>query len=187
MTSSSRSNANLSDKTLAAAVTTAGAVLGSLWAGAWLSSQVSGHGTPKGGLLTPLMALTSATNPSISWGRPVGPPVLYWGLTVIVTVALSGLALVLATKSRRSASSAKADPRQLRGLASHRDVDHVAGRKALLARASSLRPSLNNPRELDVGHWLGQVGRSTATAVSRTRWCCSGRPGRARACTSSSR
>jgi type IV secretory pathway TraG/TraD family ATPase VirD4 len=159
VTSSSRTNANLSDRALAVAVTGTGAVLGCLWAGAWLSSQVSGHGTPKGGLLTPLMALTSATDPSRSWGRPVGPPVLYWGLTVIMAVALGGLALVVATKSRRSASSAKADPRQLRGLASHRDVDHVAGPKALLRRASSLRPSLNNPRELDVGHWLGRVAR----------------------------
>ena len=159
MTSSSRTNANLSDRALAAAVTTTGAVLGCLWAGAWLSSQVSGHGTPKGGLLTPLMALTSATDPSRSWGRPVGPPVLYWGLTVIVAMALGGLALVVATSVRRRDSSAKADPRQLRGLASHRDVDHVAGPKALLRRASSLRPSLNNPRELDVGHWLGRVAR----------------------------
>src|SRR5665647_3705592 len=103
MTSSSRSNANLSDKTLAVTVTTAGAVLGCLWAGAWLSSQVSGHGTPKGGLLTPIIALTSATDPSRSWGRPVGPPVLYWGLTVIMAVALGGLALVLATNGRRRA------------------------------------------------------------------------------------
>ncbi|MHB1474727.1 MAG: type IV secretory system conjugative DNA transfer family protein [Dermatophilaceae bacterium] len=159
MTSSSRTSANLSDKTLAVTVTGTGAVLGCLWAGAWLSSQVSGHGTPKGGLLTPLMALTSASDPSQSWGRPVGPPVLYWGLTIMITMALGGLAVVVATNARRRVSSAKTDPRQLRGLASHRDVDHVAGRKALLARASSLRPSLHNPRVLDVGHWLGRVAR----------------------------
>jgi type IV secretion system protein VirD4 len=159
VTSSSRTSATLSDRALAVAVTTAGAVLGCLWAGAWLSSLLSGHGTPKGGLLTPLMALTSASDPSRSWSRPVGPPALYWGLTVIIAMALGGLALVVATKVHRRASSAKADPRQLRGLASHHDVDHVAGPKALLRRASSLRPSLNNPRELDVGHWLGRVGR----------------------------
>ncbi|HEY8653758.1 MAG TPA: type VI secretion protein, partial [Dermatophilaceae bacterium] len=159
MTSSSRTSANLSDRALAVAVTTAGAVLGCLWAGAWLSSLLSGHGTPKGGLLTPIIALTNPIDPSISWGRPMGPAALYWGITVIIAVALVGLALVVARNGRRSASSAKADPRQLRGLASHRDVDHVAGPKALLRRASSLRPSLNNPRELDVGHWLGRVGR----------------------------
>jgi type IV secretion system protein VirD4 len=159
MTSSSRPGANLRDTALAVALTTAGAVLGCLWAGAWLSSQVSGHGTPKGDLFTPLIALTNPTDPSASWGRPVGPPVLYWGLTVVIALALSGLALVVATNVRRHNNSAKADPRQLPGLASRHDVAHVAGRKALLRRASSLRPSLPNPGELDVGHWLGQVGR----------------------------
>jgi len=159
MISSSRANANLSDKTLATAVMTTAAVLGCLWSGAWLSSQLSGHGTPEGGLFTPLSALTSPTDPSRSWGQPVGPPALYWGLTVVIATALTGLAVVTATSVRRHNNTAKADPRQLPGLASHRDVAHVAGRKALLRRASSLRPSLPNPRELDVGHWLGRVGR----------------------------
>ena len=111
MTSSSRTSANLSDRALAVAVTTAGAVLGCLWAGAWLSSVISGHGTPKGDLLTPLLALTNPTDPSISWGQPVGPPALYWGLTIMIAMALGGLALAVATNVRRRASSAKADPR----------------------------------------------------------------------------
>jgi type IV secretion system protein VirD4 len=75
-------------------------------------------------------------------------------------VSMGGLALVLAAKVRRRANSAKFDPRQQPGLASGRDVDQVAGRKALLRRASSLRPSLNNPTVRDVGHWLGRAGRT---------------------------
>jgi type IV secretory pathway TraG/TraD family ATPase VirD4 len=106
-----------------------------------------------------MMALTNPSDPSKTWGRPVGPPALYWGLTVLVAAANGGFALVVAAKIRRRASSAKADPRQLQGLASHSDVDHVASRKALLRRGSSLRPSLNNPSVLDVGRWLGRAGR----------------------------
>ena len=159
MTPTSRTNASLSDRALAAAITTTGAVLGCLWIGAWLSSQLSGHSTPKGDLFTPMMALTNPSDPSKTWGRPVGPPALYWGLTVLVAAANGGFALVVAANIRRRASSAKADPRQLQGLASHSDADHVAGRKALLRRGSSLRPSLNNPNVLDVGRWLGRAGR----------------------------
>jgi len=159
MTASSRTNANLSDKTLAVAITTTGAVLICLWSGAWLSSQVSGHGPAKGGVLTPLMALANPTDPSRSWGQPVGPPVLYWGLTAVMATALSCLAFVVTTKVQRHNNSAKADPRQLPGLASRHDVDLVAGRKALLRRASNLRPSLANPGELDIGHRLGRVAR----------------------------
>jgi type IV secretory pathway TraG/TraD family ATPase VirD4 len=159
MTAGSRTIANLSDKTLAVAVTSTAAVLVCLWSGAWLSSEVSGHGPAKGGLLTALMALANATDPSRSWGQPVGPPVLYWGLTAVIATALSCLAFVVTTKLQRRNNSAKADPRQLPGLASHHDVDLVAGRKALLRRASNLRPSLANPGELDVGHWLGRVAR----------------------------
>ena len=91
MTSTGRTTANLSDRALARAVTTTGAVLGCLWAGAWLSSQISGHGTLKGDLFTPLMALTNPSDPSKTWGRPVGPPALYWCLTVIIAIAFSGL------------------------------------------------------------------------------------------------
>src|SRR4029079_8389726 len=94
-----------------------------------------------------------------SWGHPVGPPVLYWGLTVVIVLALGGLAFVVATNVRGGAPSGKPDPRQLMGLASHHNVAHVAGRKALLRRASSLRPSLPNPAELDVGHWLRRCAR----------------------------
>jgi type IV secretory pathway TraG/TraD family ATPase VirD4 len=159
MTASGRTNAHLSDKTLAVAITTTAAVLICLWSGAWLSSQVSGHGPAKGGLLTALMALASPTDPSRSWGQPVGPPVLYWGLTAVIVTALSCLAFVVTTKVQRRNNCAKADPRRLPGLASHHDVDLVAGRRALLRRASNLRPSLANPGELDVGHWLGRVAR----------------------------
>ena len=159
MTSSSRTNVNLSDKTLAMAVTTAAALLGCLWSGAWLSSQLSGHGPARGSLLTPVMALTNPTDPSRSWGQPVGPPVLYWALTVIVATALIGLVFVIATNVQHNNNSANADPRKLPGLATHHDVVHVAGRKALLCRAANLRPSLPNPAELDIGHWLGRVAR----------------------------
>jgi type IV secretion system protein VirD4 len=159
MTSSRRTNVNLSDKTLAMAVTTTAAVLGCLWSGAWLSSQVSGHGPARGGLLTPVMALTNPTDPSRSWGQPVGPPVLYWALTVVIATAMIGLAFVIATNVQYNNNSANADPRKLPGLATHHDVVHVAGRKALLCRAANLRPSLPNPAELDIGHWLGRVAR----------------------------
>jgi type IV secretory pathway TraG/TraD family ATPase VirD4 len=159
MTSSSRTNVNLSDKTLAVAVTTTAAVLGCLWSGAWLSSQVSGHGPVRGGLLTPVMALTNATDPSRSWSQPVGPPVLYWGLTVTVATALISLVFVISTRVQRNVNHANADPRKLPGLATQHDVAHVAGRKALLRRAANLRPSLPNPAELDIGHWLGRVAR----------------------------
>jgi type IV secretion system protein VirD4 len=159
MSSSRRPGANLSDLGLAVVVTTTGAVLGCLWAGAWLSSQASGHGTPKGALFTPLVAMTNPADPSRSWGRPVGPPVLYWSLTVVITVALGCLTFIVATSVRRFNNSVKADPRQIPGLARNHDVAAAAGRKALLRRASNLRPSLANPGALDVGHWLGRVGR----------------------------
>jgi len=54
------------------------------------------------------------------------------------------------------ASRASEDPTRVEGLADRRQVSAIAGTKALLARASTLRPSLDHTTPAQVGYFLGR-------------------------------
>jgi type IV secretion system protein VirD4 len=131
--------------------------VGALWVAGAASAVVSGHPVPRGKLLAPLAAFARPGDPSVAWGGPVGPAAAYWSLASVITAALGGLVLAAWRLSRRQAHE-KDDPTRAEGLAGRRQVADVAGRKALLARASMLRPSIVRPRPAEVGYRLGSAG-----------------------------
>lgn len=150
---------------LALGVVVAGIVLyGVLWASGVLSALLSGHTVPSGHELAPVTAFGHGGDPSASWGSPVGPPVLYWGISVVLLGVL-GVAgwwtwrtFSTVNGSRHGSRNLSTDdPSHLEGIASRHEVRMGAGAKALVAQASVLRPSLSKPAVTDVG-W--QVGTS---------------------------
>ena len=86
---------------------------------------------------------------------PVGPPLLYWGVTgsalLLAVAVIVAIGRLVSAESRRKGD----DPTSIVGLADRGQVKAVAGATALLARASTLRPSVLHPVPADVGFSLG--------------------------------
>ncbi len=141
-------------------------VAGLLWAGGALSAWLSGHRIPPGRLLGGVAALSHLSDPSAAWHSPVGPTALYWPCTAAV-LACGAIAAWGAWRIWRFESSSRGPAGLLRakGLATRGEVRRAAGRRTVLARASTLRPSLDRPRPCDVGFRLG-VSRGVACWAS---------------------
>ena len=101
-----------------------------------------------------LAAFVHMGDPSRASRVPVGPPFSYWGVTgsalLLAVAVIVGIGRLVSAESRRKGD----DPTSIVGLADHGQVKAVAGATALLARASTLRPSAR-PVPADVGFSLG--------------------------------
>jgi type IV secretory pathway TraG/TraD family ATPase VirD4 len=132
------------------------AVVGILWAAAAASALLTGHAAPRHHLAGAVLAFAHFGNPSRAWQAPVGPPLVYWTLTVLVSVAAAVAAFVLrrafagAGEVRGSAVDSAA------GLATYREVQRAAGVRRLSRRGRVLRPALVKPARHDLGYRLGR-------------------------------
>lgn len=131
------------------------------WAGR-LAALIAGSDRLHGHWFAELTAFEHLGDPSLAWHANVGAPAVYWLLQLlglaVAAAALGGvwwLVRELSGKHRRSGRSD--DPEHAEGLASRRDVKVAASERALLKRASTLRPSVTHPRPRDVGVTLGQA------------------------------
>jgi type IV secretory pathway TraG/TraD family ATPase VirD4 len=136
---------------LVAAIVAAGV----LWAAGALSAVLSGHPVPHGHPFGGLAAFAHAGDPSVAWGAPLGSSLLYWTVTAVVVAVLMTL-VWLGWRLWHGAGAASNDPALVEGLADRRQVTAIAGTKALLARAATLRPSLTRPSPVEVGYFLGR-------------------------------
>lgn len=164
-TSSRRATLGNSDRLLALATLSVGALVVVLWLGAALSAIVRRRQPPPLSLEAVIRVVGSAAgHPSAAWGDVVGPTGLYWACVGLV---LAVLAVMLAAIWRLLHTNAdgKEDPRHAEGLASRAETDTVAGRRALKARAGQLRPGLTAPRIEDLGHALGEARGVTCFAT----------------------
>ena len=93
-------------------------------------------------------------------------PVVYWIITALLIAGLGvGVGWVW-MRLRRHTRQVELDPRRAAGVATRHDVQTAASEAALLRRAGSLRPSLENPAMVDVGYRLGtSKGRSVWASV----------------------
>ena len=123
-----------------------------LWAGGAASALIDGRRVPTGRLFAGLRAFARPGDPSLAWGSPVGPAFLYWTATsavVLVSCSTGWVAWRVGQAGRRRDA--------VEGVARRRDVMATAGCRAVLARASTLRPSLLvTPTARDVGYRLGR-------------------------------
>lgn len=65
---------------------------GALYVGAWTSARLSGHKLPKASILAVVTAFRDWRDPSLAWHGPVGPAWMYWGVTIVILLALAVLA-----------------------------------------------------------------------------------------------
>ena len=147
----------ISERWFISAVLVAATATSVLWLGAALSAVASGYGSPGFDLVALVGALAEHRgDPSAAWSQPVGSARSYWGCTLAIAVLLTFLAAVAFKVYRLQSWSTQADPGKLHGLASRHEVAKVAGAKALLSRAGTLRPSLTRATVNDLGHRLGR-------------------------------
>src|SRR4051812_26570992 len=71
------------DTRFALAVITVGAIWATLWLGACASASLSGHSIPHPSPDAPPLVLARPGDPQSAWGVPVGPPGLYWSVTLL--------------------------------------------------------------------------------------------------------
>ena len=155
-------NPELTDWLLAAlaVVLAVGAVL---WAGAAAATLLTSGRLPDGGITAALIAVAHVGDPAVAWGSAVQipGPVLYWSVSgCVVVVAAVGGALVWQLWGRWfGAGSQVVQVRHLPGLASRGEAQSAAGRRAVLRRASVVRPSVGStPLPEQVGYRLGCTG-----------------------------
>lgn len=143
--------------TNAALVLLCGAVVAALLlrAAGSVAAFATGTEQPSTGPAAGLRVLVEPTSPGAALGVRDLSPIAYWaGLLalIVLLVGVAGAVWVLIARTRHRSVN---DPRRIRGTATRRDIDAAASEKALLRRASTLRPSLNHPRAGDVGYLLG--------------------------------
>ncbi|MGH8995382.1 MAG: type IV secretory system conjugative DNA transfer family protein [Acidimicrobiales bacterium] len=131
--------------------------IGALWLAGTISAVISGHHAPHGHPLGELAAFAHVGDPSRGWHAPVGPAVLYWVVTTLTLTLLGFLAWGARRMFRPARPNGRSgdDPTKLDGLADRTQVLDATGPKALIAQAKVLRPSLDKPKALDVGWYLG--------------------------------
>ncbi len=135
-----------------------------LWVGACLAAIVTRQRPPalRGVALAAL--LTRPGDPSAAWGTAMPGPITYWAVTALFFAAAAGAGLAVWRGWRRHDRAGRADPRRLPGTASPAEVTAAAGKRAVLRRAATVRPSLPRTRPADVGYLLGRCAGRPAWA-----------------------
>ncbi len=137
-----------------------------LYGAGHIAAALSGVEQPRGPLSSGMRVLTEPSNPSHALDCPDLACWLYWAVVGTVSIAGVGAAWTVLAWASRQKHRRAADPRQIPGIATRRDVYAAAGAKALLRRADVLRPSLARPRPADVGYLLGRsCGRPVWASV----------------------
>src|SRR5699024_8838609 len=105
-------------------------------------------------------------DPGAALEAPGLTPSLYWITPPLPPPVLGAGVGWLWMRPRPHTRQVELDPRHAAGVATRHDVQATASEAALLHRAGSLRPSLENPTAADVGYRLGtSKGRSVWASV----------------------
>jgi type IV secretion system protein VirD4 len=110
---------------------------------------------PSRGAAAGLGVLAQPGHPGTALGANSLSPIAYWATLIVLVIALASVAWVGWSATARARHRTGRDPRRIEGTADRRDIDAAASRKALLRRASTLRPSLSRAAAEDVGYLLG--------------------------------
>ena len=121
-----------------------------------IAAFLSGAAQPQVGIAGGVAMLFNPTNPTEVLQAPGLNAILYWSIAVLLLLVLGGAFGWAWVRWRRHSHNVDADPRRLAGTASSHEVVTSASAKALLRRAVTLRPSLEQPEPADVGYLLGR-------------------------------
>ncbi len=132
-----------------------GALVSVLRVAGTLAAWASGADPPHGGLAGGFRVVQHPGDPNAAFGTAGISPAVYWSTVAAMVVFTVGCAWLLWRLIHGLRHRVARDPRRLAGVATTRDVARSASAKALLARGTTLRPSLTRPRPQDVGYLLG--------------------------------
>ena len=124
-----------------------------LWLAGAASAVLADHRVPRHRPFAGLAALGHLADPSLAWHGQVGAAPLYWTVTALVFLVPGVIGWLL----WRTLQAGQRRPEQVEGVAKRRQVADAACERVLLARASTLRPSMARPSAADVGYRLGRA------------------------------
>lgn len=131
-----------------------------------IAALIAGQPGPTGGVADGLRVVVDPAHPGRALGAPHISGAAYW----LVVAGILGLAFLVAWGIWRVVGGfrhrSSHDPRRIQGIATRRDIDAAASKSALVRRARTLRPSIDDPRAEDVGYLLGRsCGREIWASV----------------------
>lgn len=121
-----------------------------------VAAFLAGTAQPQVGIAAGVTLLFSPTNPAEVLQAPGLNAILYWSIAILLLLILGSAIGWAWVRWRRHSHNVDTDPRRLAGTASSHEVATSASAKALLRRAATLRPSLEQPEPADVGYLLGR-------------------------------
>ncbi|GAB3764849.1 type IV secretory system conjugative DNA transfer family protein [Microlunatus parietis] len=121
-----------------------------------VAAFLTGTPQPEAGPASGLGVLFNLADPATALAAEGLNPVAYWTITVVLLAGLACGAGWVWVRLRRHTRKTESDPRRLAGTATGHEVKTAASSKALLRRANTLRPSLDEPTAADVGYLLGR-------------------------------
>ena len=128
-----------------------------LWVSGAIAALVSDLPWPHGHPIAGFAALAHFTDPSSAWGQPVGPAWRYWAITAVLLGVAGAAGYGLWRLWRPTGARTASNPDRIPGLATRWQVRSAAGRRTLMRRAATLRPSLDKPQAADLGYLLGRA------------------------------
>ncbi|MCL2489146.1 MAG: TraM recognition domain-containing protein [Propionibacteriaceae bacterium] len=120
-----------------------------------LACLITGQPQPAGSWAAGLGVLAHLTDPGLALGADGLNPVAYWAVTVVALTGLAVAGMWLWGVVRRSSEKTATDPHRIAGTATRDEVRMLASDRALLKRAATLRPSIQQPKPADIGYLLG--------------------------------
>jgi type IV secretion system protein VirD4 len=121
-----------------------------------VAAFLTGAPQPDAGITGGLAVLFNLAAPGSALHSAGLNTVAYWAAVVILLVVLGAGGAWGWTRWRRHSRKFETDPHRLAGTATSHEVANTASARALLRRADTLRPSLDDPSAEQVGYLLGQ-------------------------------
>ncbi|MCC6854793.1 MAG: type IV secretory system conjugative DNA transfer family protein [Microbacteriaceae bacterium] len=131
-----------------------------------IAAFLTGAPQPAGGIEAGLGVLLRPGDPGDPLGVPGLNPVVYWIATAVLLAVIGVAGWWGWSLLRRHSTATRRDPHRIQGTATGAEVAQAASSRALLRRASTLRPSTSDPKPADVGYLLGRShGRQVWASV----------------------
>ncbi|MGN6035887.1 TraM recognition domain-containing protein [Brevibacterium casei] len=120
-----------------------------------ITAFLTGTAQPEAGPASGVGVLFNPGDPATALNAEGLHVVAYWAVAAVLLAGLVAGIVWVWTLLRRHSRKTDTDPHRLAGAATRHEVAQAASSKALLGRASSLRPSLERPKPADVGYRIG--------------------------------
>ena len=129
-----------------------------------VAAFLTGTPQPTAGATGGVAVFFDPADPGGQLGADGLKPVVYWITAALMLTALTAAGFWAWSLIRRTMRQAAQDPHRQEGTATGHEVATAASAKALMRRAGTLRPSVENPRPGDVGYRIGTAHRQEVWA-----------------------